>query len=127
MSYIGRILIANVDKRLLLLPATDLLRKEGYECNFSHDVETVIEMLKYVEFDLLITYININGNNELIILKELAEHVKELPIILVTRSSLSDVQSCSLKPSAITCLSMPLDIDELLIQVKCSINGNPLS
>ncbi|MFQ5688582.1 MAG: response regulator, partial [Candidatus Scalindua sp.] len=53
----SKILIAD-DDETFLLATTDLLRREGYECYYAPDAKTVIETLKAVKFDLLISDIN---------------------------------------------------------------------
>ena len=91
MLNTGRILIAD-GTEALLLPTADLLRIEGYECNYVPDAETVIEILKCVKFDLLIADIDIFVSRELETIKELSDYTNELSIILVTDVPLSDVQ-----------------------------------
>ncbi|MGR3301900.1 MAG: response regulator [Candidatus Scalindua sp.] len=116
----GKILIAD-DDETFLLATTDLLRREGYECYYAPDAMTVIETLKSVKFDLLISDINMPGNNELELIKKLSEFAEGLPVILITGSLYSDVQIQSLKPPITACLSKPLDFEELLMHVRSSI------
>jgi len=123
MLNTGLILIADCDEALLL-PITDLLRIEGYECNYVPDVTTVIEILKCIKFDLLIADINMFGSSTLEIIKGLPDDTKKLPIILVTDVPLSDEQIQSLKPPVIACLNKPICFEELLKYVKCSIKDN---
>jgi DNA-binding response OmpR family regulator len=119
MSNTGRILIADSSGALLL--TTDLLRIEGYECNYVPDAGTVIEILKCIKFDILITNINTLGSSELGIIKNLLDNTKEISIILVSDVPLSGAQIQSLKPLVTTCLIKPLSFEELLMHVKCSI------
>ncbi len=123
MSNSGRILIAD-DAETLLLPITDLLRMEGYECNYVPDATTVIEILECIKFDLLIAHIKVIGSNALEIIKKLPDNAKELSIILVTDVPLSDAQIQSMKPPVTACLNKPLCFEELLKHVKCSIGNN---
>ncbi len=117
-----QILVAD-DAESLLLPITDMLRLEGYECNYVPDTKTVIEILKCIKFDLLIADINTVGCRELEIIKKLPFNAKGLSIILVSDIPLSEVQLQSVKPFVTSCLSKPLCIEELLKHVKCSIKG----
>ena len=116
----SKILIAD-DDETFLLATTDLLRREGYECYYAPDAKTVIETLKSVKFDLLISDINMPGNNELELIKELPEIAEGLPVILITGSLYFDAQIQSLKPPVTACLSKPLDFEELLMHVRSSI------
>ncbi len=116
----GQILIAD-DADSLLLPVIDLLRVEGYECNYVADTETVIDILECINFDLLIANINAVGSSALEIIKKLPDNAKELSIILVADVPVSEVQIQSMKPPVTACLRKPLDFEELLKHVKCSI------
>ena len=122
MPNTGQILIAD-DADSLLLPITDMLRLEGYECNYVPDTNTVIEILKCIKFNLLIADINTVGSRELEAIKELSDYTNELSIILVTDVLLSEAQIQSMKPLVTACLRKPLSIEELLQYVRCSIKG----
>ena len=122
MPNIGQILIAD-DADSLLLPITDMLRLEGYECNYVPDTNTVIEILKCIKFNLLIADINTVGSRELETIKELSDYTNELSIILVADIPLSEAQIQSMKPLVTACLRKPLSFEELLKYVRCSIKG----
>jgi DNA-binding response OmpR family regulator len=122
MPNTGQILIAD-DADSLLLPITDMLRLEGYECNYVPDTDTVIEILRCIKFYLLIADINTVGSRELETIKELSDYTNELSIILVTDVLLSEAQIQSMKPLVTACLRKPLSIEELLQYVRCSIKG----
>ncbi len=98
------------------MPITDLLRIEGYECDYDYipDVTTAIETVKYGMFDLLIADINMAGSRALEIINELQDNAKELPIIQVTDVPLFNVQIRFLKLPVTACLSKPLYFEELL-------------
>ena len=122
MPNTGQILIAD-DADSLLLPITDMLRLEGYECNYVPDTNTVIEILKCIKFNLLIADINTVGSRELETIKELSDYTNELSIILIADVPLSEAQIQSMKPLVTACLRKPLSFEELLKYVRCSIKG----
>ena len=122
MPNTGQILIAD-DTGSLLLPITDMLRLEGYECNYVSDVKIVTEILEFIKFDVLIVSINTVENRASEIIKELPDNAKDLPIILVADVQLSEAQMQSVKPLVTACLSKPLCTEELLKHVRCSIKG----
>ena len=122
MPNTGQILIAD-DADSLLLPISDMLRLEGYECNYVPDTKTVIEMLRCIKFNLLIADINTVGSRELGTIKELSDYTKELSIILIADVPLSEAQIQSMKPLVTACLRKPLSFEELLKYVRCSIKG----
>ena len=121
----SRILIADDDENFLM-STIDLLRLKGYECYYAPDSKTVIETLKAVKFDLLISDINMPGNCNLELIKELKKIAEGLPIILITGHSYSDTQIIqSLKPPITACLGKPLDFEELLTHIRSSLkNGS---
>ena len=122
MPNTGQIMIAD-DADSLLLPINDILRLEGYECNYVPDTNTVIEILKCIKFNLLIADINTVGSRELETIKELSDYTKELSIILIADVPLSEAQIQSMKPLVTACLRKPLSFEELLKYVRCSIKG----
>ena len=85
---------------------------------------TVIETLKSIKFDLLISDINMHGNTGLELIKRLREVAARMPVILITGSPYSDTQIQSLKPLVTACLNKPLDFEELLMHVRSSVKGN---
>ncbi len=119
----GKILIAD-DNETFLLATADLLRQEGYECYYAPDAMTVIDTLKSVKFDLLISNINMPGNTGLELIKRLREIAEGLPVILVTGSPFSETQIQSLRPPVTACLNKPPDFEELLMHVRSSIKCN---
>ncbi len=96
---------------------------EGYECYCAPDAMTVIETLKSVKFDLLISDINMPGNTGLELAEKLPEIAEGLPVILITGGQFSDTQIQSLKPPVTACLNKPLDFEELLMHVRNAIRG----
>ena len=120
MSDIGQILIADDDATFLFATA-DLLRREGFECDCATNAKEVVDILSLVKFDLLISDINMPGNNELELIKKLPEIAEGLPVILLTGSLCSYTQIQSLKPPVTVCLDKPVDFEELLMHVRSSI------
>ncbi|MFQ5687694.1 MAG: response regulator [Candidatus Scalindua sp.] len=120
MSDIGRILVAD-DEDTFLQATADLLRGMGYECNCANDAKAVTEMLRSTEYDLLITDINMPGNKDLKLIKDLQNYAKEIPVILMTGepSLLPSIQS--VQPPVVICLIKPFDFNDLLEHVKISI------
>ncbi len=120
MTITGRILIAD-DEESFSRSTADLLSREGYECDISPDAETAIRMLKTSRYDLLIADIHMPGNSELELVKELTKIAEGMPVILVTGlpSISTAIKSISLPVSAY--LVKPIEPNELLEQVKNSI------
>ena len=120
ISDIGRILVAD-DEDTFMKATADLLRGMGYECNCANDAKAVAEMLKSTKYDLLIADINMPGNKDLELIKDLQNFAKEIPVILMTGdpSLIPTIQS--VQPPVVACLIKPFDFNELLEHVKVSI------
>jgi len=78
-------------------------------------------MLRLIKYDLLITDINMPGNKDMKLIKDLQNYVREIPVILMTGepSLIPTIQS--VQPPVVACLFKPFDFNELLNQVRISI------
>ncbi len=120
MAELGRILIAD-DEETFLFSTAALLREEGYECDCASDSRTVIEMVKASRYDILISDINMPGNSELELLKDLSEIVKGMPVILMTGYPSVSSAVKSIQLHVVAYMVKPFQFDKLLAQVKTSV------
>ena len=120
MAELGRILIAD-DEETFLFSTAALLREEGYECDCASDSRTVIEMIKASRYDILISDINMPGNSELELLRDLSEIVKGMPVILMTGYPSVSSAIKSIQLHVVAYMVKPFKFDELLAQVKTSM------
>lgn len=120
MAELGRILIAD-DEETFLYSTADLLREEGYECDCASDSKTVIEMVTASRYDVLITDINMPGNSELELLKDISKINEGMAVILVTGYPSVNSAIRSIQLRVVAYMVKPLKFDELLAQVKASI------
>ncbi|MGR3292377.1 MAG: response regulator, partial [Candidatus Scalindua sp.] len=79
------------------------------------------EMLRSTKYDLLITDINMPGNRDLELIKDLQNYAKEIPVILMTGEPFLIPEIQSVQPPVVACLIKPFDFNELLEHVKISI------
>ncbi len=92
----GRILLAD-DEPTVLESTADLLRAEGYECETAIDAATALSKIGGAPFDLLITDLEMPGNNDLALVRQLASTHGGLPIIILTgfpsiRSAIASIE-----------------------------------
>ncbi len=120
VSDIRRILVAD-DEDTILKTTTALLREMGYECNCANDAKIVTEMMRSTKYDLLITDINMPGNRDLELIKDLQDYAKEIPVILMTGEPYLLPEIRSVQPPVVACLIKPFDFNELLEHVKISM------
>jgi two-component system response regulator HydG len=79
----GRILIAD-DEPLYLRTTSTLLRKEGYDCVSAADGDAAIQALTSERFDLVLSDLNMPGNQNLELLQEHRHRWPDTPLIVVT-------------------------------------------
>jgi CheY-like chemotaxis protein len=120
MASLGRILVAD-DEELCLRTTADMLREGGYECSCALDAATAIDMLGEQDYDLLVADIDMPGNRELELVREVPRITDGVSVILLTGKPSVDsaVESFHLPVSAY--LVKPVKMRELLDQVGASI------
>lgn len=120
MNQAGHILIAD-DEETFRLSTTELLRREGYQCDCVPDAAAAAERLSGGHYDLLISDIKMPGNADLEMIRRLAQIRAGLPVILVTGypTVRTAVESIQLPVTAY--LIKPVDMSELLPLVRQSI------
>lgn len=79
----ARILIAD-DEPLYLRTTSALLQKDGYECVAVPDGESALKALESEPFDLVLTDLNMPGNQNLELLHKQRDRWPETPLIVVT-------------------------------------------
>jgi CheY-like chemotaxis protein len=99
MSDAARILLADEEETFLSSTA-DLLRAEGYHCVTVTDSKSALAATAAAPFDLLMTDVEMTGNTNLQLVREVAERCGGLPVIVATGSP--SVQS------AVACIDLPV-------------------
>lgn len=122
MEYLGRILIAD-DEETFRHSTADLLRREGFRCDCAPDAVVATDVLRSVDYDLLIADIKMNGNSDLELIQNLPEIAEGMPVILVTGypSIKSAIQSIQLP--VVAYFVKPVEFNGLLAQVQTSIKN----
>ena len=116
----GRILIAD-DEQTFLNATADLLRREGYEVDTVVDGKTALERVR-AGYDLLITDLEMPGNEDLALVRGVAEAVGGLPIIIITGypSTRSAIAAIELPVSAY--LLKPVRFEDLITRVTAAVS-----
>ena len=108
----GRILFADDDRALREGLAT-ILRRFGFECHCVGTAADAAEILRVVEFDVLISDINMPGNVGLELIESLPQLAAGLPVILLTGRPTVDTAARSVRLPVTAYLTKPPDFDEL--------------
>lgn len=99
MSSMGRILLAD-DEAVFAEATADLLRREGFAVDTVGDAPAAIAAVEATDYDLVISDLEMPGNDDLALLRRLAESRGGLPVIVVT--GYPSVRS------AMTCIDLPV-------------------
>lgn len=120
MTVRGRILLAD-DEETILESTAALLRREGYECVTVSDGTTALEAASAQPFDLLISDLEMPGNSDLALVRQIAERVGGLPVIILTGfpSTRSAIACIELPVTAY--LTKPVQFTELLSKVEQAV------
>ena len=121
MTPLGRVLIAD-DEETFLMATADLLRREGFEVETVRDGETALTRVREASYDLLISDLEMPGNEDLDLVKQVAEVAGGLPIIIITGfpSTRSAIASIELPVSAY--LLKPVAFPDLLARVRTAVS-----
>ena len=121
MTTLGRLLLAD-DEETFLLPTAELLRREGYDVDTVADGQQALDRVRASDYDLLISDLEMPGNEDLALVRQVAEQAGGLPIIIVTGfpSTGSAIASIELPVSAY--LLKPVRFEELLTRVRAAVS-----
>jgi DNA-binding response OmpR family regulator len=120
MTVRGRILLAD-DEETILQSTAALLRREGYECVTVSDGASALAAASAQPFDLLISDLEMPGNTDLALVRQIAEQVGGLPVIILTGfpSTRSAIACIELPVTAY--LTKPVEFSELLVKVEQAV------
>ncbi len=121
MSETGQILLAD-DEPTFLMATADLLRREGYECDTVADGTAALDRLAKSSYDLLITDLEMPGNGDLNVVRQVADRGDSLPVIILTGyPSVRSAVACIELPVA-AYLTKPVDFPLLLTKAKAAVS-----
>jgi CheY-like chemotaxis protein len=120
MGSAGQILIAD-DDRTFLNATADLLRRDGYDCVTVADAAGARDALRSTHFDLLVTDLEMPGNADLQLVRDLATENGGLPVIIMTGyPSVRSAVACIELPVA-AYLTKPLSFEVLAEKVRAAV------
>lgn len=121
-SHSGRILIADDDANVLQMTRR-LLAQAGYDCDCVADASQAADLLVHREYDLLISDVEMPGNNDLSLIREVARIAGELPIIIMTGHPTVENAVRSMQLTVAAYLVKPFERELLLANVERAIRG----
>lgn len=120
MTDTGRLLLAD-DEPTFLSATADLLRREGFECETVPDGNAALDSLAAHSYDLLIADLEMPGNGDLNVVRQVAERGDSLPVIILTGyPSVRSAVACIELPVA-AYLTKPVDFPLLLDKTRAAV------
>lgn len=117
----GRILLADDDESFRRTTA-DLLRRDGYEVDEVPDADAALYRIQGAAYDLLISDLEMPGNEGLALVRELARMSGGLPVIIVTGYPTFDSALASIELPVCAYLVKPLDPPTLSRHVRSAVS-----
>ena len=121
----GRILIAD-DEPTFLESTADLLRRDGYEVHGAPNATAALELLRSQSFDLLIADINMPGNPDLELVREVRRLDGAIPVILVTGYPATRTAIQAVQLAVVDYLVKPFELSALRGAVQSSLERSAI-
>lgn len=120
MNSRGRILVAD-DEETFLQTTADLLRREGYTVGTAGDAPAALAAVREGSFDLVISDLEMPGNDDLQLVRDLAVEAGGLPVIILTGFPSTESAIASIELPVAAYLRKPVQWDELLARIESAI------
>lgn len=120
MSDLGRILIAD-DERTFLETTAALLQREGYECHTALTGAEALARIGGASYDLLISDLEMPGNSDLELVRQIADVAGGLPVIIVTGFPSIRSTMAAIELPVAAYLTKPVKFEDLLPRIRTAI------
>ncbi|MHB1329511.1 MAG: response regulator [Gemmatimonadales bacterium] len=120
MSEQGKILLAD-DEEVFGASTADLLRRQGYACDVVPDGDTALAAVGEGQYDLLISDLEMPGNEDLSLIRRVSERVGGLPVIILTGFPSTRSAIACIELPVVAYLVKPVAFDQLLGKVESAV------
>ncbi|HEX3927052.1 MAG TPA: response regulator [Gemmatimonadales bacterium] len=120
MTAQGTILVADDDETFLLATA-DLLRQHGFAVDTAADATTAMAAVRSGSYDLLVSDLEMPGNEGLRLVREVAAEVGGLPVVILTGLPSIDSAIASIDLPVAAYLLKPVNMPDLLARIRTAI------
>ena len=121
----ARILIAD-DEPTFLDATADLLRRDGYEVRGAPDAATALGLLQREPFDLLIADLNMPGNPDMELIREVRKLGRMIPVIIVTGYPATRTAIQAVELAVVNYLVKPFELGALRAAVHSSLERSAI-
>jgi response regulator RpfG family c-di-GMP phosphodiesterase len=121
-----RVLVVEDDRSMLELIGSALSMREKYEVVLAADSETALQKLNQMQFNAVISDINLPGMNGLDLLSRISLIDSKVPVILITGYAEVSIMQTAIKLGVFDFLKKPFNLSELQISVRQAVLKNQL-
>jgi DNA-binding NarL/FixJ family response regulator len=120
MTHRGRVLLVDDEADFLDMTAR-MLRHAGYECETARDSTEALCAVTRAPYDVVIADINMAGNRELELVRDIRERFSDLPVILITGNPSLGTAIAALRLAAIDYIVKPPEREEFVKRIDKAI------
>jgi DNA-binding response OmpR family regulator len=117
----GHILIAD-DDAPFLDTTSDLLRQHEYQVDAVSDGNAALARVQQADYDLLITDLRMPGNEDLCLVRRVADLAGGLPVIIVTGHASTQTAIASIDLPVAAYLLKPVNVTQLLARIDQAVS-----
>lgn len=117
-----RILLAD-DEELFCRAAAQLIREAGYLCDWVLDAAEAVRAVERDRYAVVVADINMAGNHQLELVREIRERFADLPVIIVTAHPSIGTAIQALRLSAVDYIPKPVNFAELFERMHEAIEA----
>ena len=111
------------DEELFCRAAAELIRQAGYLCDCVYDAAEAVRAVERGRYDVIVADINMDGNHQLELVREIRERFADLPVIIVTGHPSVATAIQALRLSAVDYIPKPVNFVELLERIDEAIKA----
>jgi DNA-binding NtrC family response regulator len=114
------------DERSIRNTLKDILEYEKYEVDLAEDGKKALEIVKNVEYDIVLCDIKMPGLDGIEVLEQLQKLTPDTPVIMISGHGNIDTAVESIKKGAYDFIEKPLDLNRLLITIRNGMDKSTL-
>jgi two-component system, NtrC family, nitrogen regulation response regulator NtrX len=121
----SKILVVD-DERSIRNTLKDILEYEKYEVDLAEDGKKGLEMVRLVEYDIILCDIKMPGMDGIEVLEQLNSISPDTPVVMISGHGNIDTAVESIKKGAYDFIEKPLDLNRLLITIRNAMDKSTL-
>jgi len=121
----SRILVID-DERSIRNTLKDILEFEKYKVEVAEDGFKALELIKSVDFDVILCDIKMPGMDGLEVLQKIEELKPDTPVVMISGHGNIDTAVESIKKGAYDFIEKPLDLNRMLITIRNAMDKSTL-